>query len=471
MRTLIGSILLGFVFLTGCVPNLVSVSRDGTIALTLTRNGNYDLIQEGGDQVYLTNANADFLEKVDGMDNCWSPAISPSGRYIVACTDEQQAEGEEGMESLDIFVLYDREAGTLRAIYRPAAPYDEVNFPAWSPDERKIAFFEGEIGIPDLALKVYDVKRREVTVLDRRAAPQAAWLPDSERLAYLSLPRKAPDSDDLPSFHLKIIDVTTGEKRTLARRCLFAYSKIAVFPHGKDILFPCVDWEDLELGRGGVRAPLVLNKEQLPARREEARRRATEEAEEEETESREDPETKPDTEGADSEAIEEDEEEDFDLRRGQPFHPYICSISPDGERIAYARPVWAIGGVAEPQEHDEEEIEGEQPMEEEPKEELEEEYRENPEPEAWEVCVAKANGTASVVVARSAEEDGFAQVLWVSNRRLICVGGDIIIAVDADGKNKLDLLETLRRKFADQFEEEPEKEEETMEPDEQAVQQ
>ena len=74
-----------------------------------------------------------------------------------------------------------------------------------------------------------------------------------------------------------------------------------------------------------------------------------------------------------------------------------------------------------------------------------------------ELCVAKADGTGSIAVARGMQE-GLPQVVWAGNTRLICVTEDKIFAVDADGRNKLDLIETLRKRFPDQFEQEKEEE-------------
>ena len=446
---LLGAIAV-LLLLVGCLPNPVSVSKDGTIALTLSEEGKYKLIQSEGEQVYLTNANADFLEKVEGMDECRFPVISPSGRYIAACS------GEDCLEKL---VLYDRETKKRRTIYRRRDDDLAVDFPSWSPDDRKIAFFEGDYEGPHFTLRAYDVKRRELEVLDRRAAPQATWLPDSKRLLYLSLSPGWTENEEAPTYDLRMTNVGTGKRKTLARGRLFAYSKIDAFPEGRAVLFSCVNWEDMEFGRSGVTAPFVLKKELLLLAGKKAAKRKSSEVEAEEATEAQEAEAKPDAGEALPAATEEGpKEEGFVLREGQPFHPYTCAVSPDGSRIAYVRPIWKTADSAEPQGAEEEKTESEKPEEVEGEPEEPAEGEKEAEPEAWEVCVAKGDGTGSVAILRSSRDESFIQVIWVSDTRLLCVTEEEIIAVDADGENKFDLTEAIRVKFADRFEPGEEKE-------------
>jgi len=466
--------VLGLMFLTGCVPDLVSVSRDGTIALSLQPDAEFEPFEGDGECVYLTNANAEFLIKVEDMKGCMYPQISPSGRCIVALS-------EDGL------VLYDREAKKARVIYRRPEDDDDWSpfFPVWSPDEKRLAFFVGDFGeeVPDCALIVYDVESREREVIARRTSPRASWMPDSRGLLYISVPPGVSEGSGEPPFgHLEMIDVRTGEKRTLARRQLFSYSRTAVFPGGNAILYPCVRWDKLQITRWGVAVPLVLKKELIPGpqdgsfmRQQKAEERRPDKAtffskgeEEAKPPQPEQAEGKRDVEKARPAAGEEwPEEKDFILEEGQPFHPHVCEVSPDGKKIAYARRVWTATGsdkIGLPGE-----VELKKPR---PNEEESEDARgaddEDTEAEGWEVCVAKADGTGSVAVAQASEE-GFFQVLWVSNTRLICVVDEGILAVDADGKNKLNLIDAIRAKFADQFggkEEEEQVEEKEAEPGE-----
>jgi hypothetical protein len=417
MRPLFALSVLALLLVTGCLPNPVSVSKDGTIALTLSETGEYSLIQGELEQVYLTNANADFLEKVEGLEKCRSPVISPSGKYVLACSENE-------------LLLHDRETKKTRAIYRPRGDSGgSFDFPVWSPNEKKIAFFAERFASDEFpALCVYDVKRRELEVLARNVSPQAAWLPDSKRLLYFSFPEGITENGAAALGDLNVIQVNTLKKKTVVRGQLFYLSGLAVFPEGRAVLFPHLDWEGVEISPAGMTVPIVLRKELLasatkktapqpPARNEGVPDAAA-------SESRGTP------------ASPEQMEESLIIREGQPFFPMTYAVSPDGKKIACVRYVWESG-----------------PSEERPATSEAESAapEENAEPlRGLEFCVVGADGTGMVAVLRCLEEEN-AQVLWVSDSRLLCLTQDTIIAVDADGKNPLNLTETLRTKFADQF--------------------
>lgn len=456
MKTTLFVVILGMLLLVGCTYDFVSVSRDGTIALTLDERGDFE---PGEGCVYLTNGDADFLTRIEALEECWSPAISPSGKSVAAVSDEG-------------LLLYDRKTKKRRVIYRnPKTGDDEgANFPAWAPNEKKMAFLVGDIedDPPDWKLYVYDVKRRELEVLARQACPRVAWLPDSKRLLYLSFPPDASASDGGQFGDLKMISVRTGKQKTLARRQLFAYSKIAVFPNGKAALFPCVSWDGAELSRAGIEIPLGFRRKLLPGSGKNAPEREREKAEEEEPAEAEEPGAKPDAEEAPPALSEEEpEEEGFLPMEGQPFCYFACAVSPDGKGIAYVRYLWDVRpdepGAAETEKTESKKTQRVEDAAEEPEEAVED----DDEPKGLEFCVAKADGSDSVAVLRSVGEDLFPQVLWISNTRLLCVtvcfdeGSDSqITLVDADGKNPFDLIEAIKSKFAGQFERE-EKEGET----------
>jgi len=396
------------------------------------------------------------------MDDCAWPQISPSGKFIVA-------DSEEGL------VLYDRNSKKRRVIYRPpkGAGDSGPRLPAWSPDEKKIALFEGDYDSPNFALKVYDVKRRELEVLDRLASPLATWLPDSKRLAYVSLPCDVSEDDEsFPFGDLRIMNVRTGKQTTLAPGQLSPFTKIAAFPQGESILFSCVDWEDMELGRTGITAPIVLRRQLLPRRvkKEATPRRG--EVGQVQTSRPEGEKAKPAPERAQPAASEEKaEEEGFVITEGQPFCYLTCAVSPDGKRIAYVRYLWDEPSAA-PAAAEKKETEAEKTRKRESEEENPETDEHDNEPTGVEFCVAKADGTDSVVVLRSMGKGQMPQVLWVSNTRLLCgiVSFDSdedskarLILVDADGKNTFNLTETIRTKFADRFQRENEKEDRTEE--------
>jgi hypothetical protein len=434
--------ILGLMCLTGCIPDFVSVSDDGTIALTLHGNGEFQPVEEEEQSIYLTNANADFLIKVEGLEGCGYPQISPSGRSIAAIS-------EDGL------VLYDRETKERRVVHQPTEEDDDWSafFPVWSPDEKKLAFFVGDFGedVPNCRLIVYDVESREREVVARRTSPRASWMPDSRRLLYVSVPPGVSEGSGEPPFgSLAMIDVRTGEKKILARRQLFFFSRTAVFPRGNAILYPFVSWHHMDLDREGVMAPVLLKKEilSLPEAEAEESRSNREEAKP----------AKPDVEKPQPTAAgqKEPEEKGFVLEEGQPFHPHMCEVSPDGNKIAYARQASGATGSDKIGLPGEVELKKPRPAEEEP-ESARGANDEDTETEGWEVFVAKADGTGSVAVVRITEGEVL-QVLWVSNTRLICVTGESLLAVDADGRNKLDLIEAIRTKFPDQFEQPKEEE-------------
>jgi hypothetical protein len=419
--------VLGLLLVMGCLPNPVSVSKDGTIALTLSESGEFSLIQGEREQVYLTNANADFLEKVEGMDKGRTPAISPSGKYVLACSDKE-------------LLLHDRKTKKTRAIYRARDDDSDgaINFPVWSPDERKIAFFAEGFDPDDLsALEIYDLRRKELEVLTRRASPQAAWLPDSGHLLYVSFPPGISLDKGAPFGDLKMINVKTGRQRALAKGQMIWLNKVEAFPDGGAVLFPCVSWENVEIEPTGLAVPIVLRKQLLPSR---AKQVTTKKASEEKPAAppeKSGVEVKPGSEEGQSSPTEQVQHEDFVLSEGQPFYPMSCAISPDGKKIAFVRYIWVPGPAQPaddaPQEKQEGSVEKETGMR-----------------QGVEFCVANADGTGIVSVWRS-EQDENAQVLWVNNTRLLCVVQDKIFAVDTDGQNKLDLTDAIRTKFPDWF--------------------
>ena len=425
--------VLGLLLVMGCLPNPVSVSKDGTIALTLSETGEYELIQGEGRQVYLTNASADFLEKVEGLDKCRMPVISPSGKYVLACSDKE-------------LLLHDRKTKKTRAIYRARDDDSDgaINFPVWSPDERKIAFFAEGFGPDELpALCVYDVKRRETEVLLRRASPQAAWLPDSKRLVYVSLPHGLAENGAAPFGDLNLIHTKTQKEKTLARGQLFWLSGVAVFPEGNAVLFPCADWEGADLVPTGMSVPVVLRKELLPVVTKKTAPQPAAPAQNEgvpgggATESQAGG-------GQTVPAAAERKEESLVLEEGQPFFPMTCGISPDGKKIAYVRYVWDDdSAVAERSPGETESASAA---------EQKEGHR------GLEFCVARADGTGIVALLRRMEKDN-AQVLWIDDSRLLCVADDEIVAVGVDGKTPAVITEVIKTKFADRLQPTPVQEE------------
>ncbi len=433
MKSLLILMAAGLLLLTGCLPNTVSVSKDGTIALTLSETGEYSLIQGDREQVYLTNASADFLEKVEGLEECRMPVISPSGRYVLACSEKE-------------LLLHDRETKRTRAIYRERGGSDSgMEFPVWSPDERKIAFFGQGLGVDDTpALCVYDVKRRELEVLVRNASPQAAWLPDSKRLLYISLAQSVFDDGGVPFGDLNMIQVSTHREKTLARGQVFWLSGVSVFPKGNAVLFPCADWEGVEIVRTGMSIPMVLRKELLPAANSKTAPQPA--AQRESVPGAAATESHPG--GGQSVSVPaEPKERSFKLEKGQPIFPLTCAVSPDGTRIAYVRCMWD-SGVRE----------GQSATSEAETNELDDDTES---PEGLECCVARGDGTGIVSVLRCGGEDN-AQVLWVNDSRLLWVTEDGIIAVDADGQNKVNLIESIQTKFPDQFKREEKQETEEV---------
>jgi hypothetical protein len=423
MRTLVFLPITACILLVGCLPNPVSVSRDGTIALTLSEEGEYELIQGEGRQVYLTNATADFLTRIEGMEECRFPAISPSGRFIAACSDDR-------------LVLYDRETKKRRIIDRSRMEDGTLDFPTWSPDERRIAFFDGDYE-GHFLLKVCDVRRRELEVLDRQAFPRATWLPDGKRLLYISLPRVDWESGAAPIGDLKMMNAKTGARKTLAPGQLLGFSQVAAYPDGQSILFPFLSWEDAELPPEGLTVPIALKRERLASKRQSVSDPASEKSPGQEISQPEQATSEPGVEDKQpAKRGEETPPEEFTLSDGEPFYPMACAVSPDGKKIAYVRYIWTqpASSANETQHENEESAE----------DEIAESER------GLEFCVANADGTGGLVIARG-ERDENAQVLWLGNTRLLCITEDTIVAVDADGKNPFDLTEAIRTKFADQF--------------------
>jgi len=438
MKLRLAGVVFGLVFLAGCVPDLVSVSRDGTIALTLTKDGRFDPLDGDGQQLYLTDAKADFLTAIEGMDKCFCPQIAPSGKAIVA-------------QSKDGLVLFERSARRQRVIYSPPKGAGDVSasFPVWSPDEKRIAFFVGDFGedVPDCKLYVYDVKRKELEVVAHRTSPRATWLPNGKRLFYVSFSAAAFEKGAPPFGDLKRINVETLKQITVATEQMLPYSKTALFPDGKAILFPCASWDHMEISRRGLTVPLVLKKQtfSLPAKAGKAG------AQPQEAGKLTEPKANPGAETAQpADTVEEGAEGGSIVIDGdQSLSHYGCAVSPDGERIAFGRYFWEDGSAAA---SPEKEAAGGQPAQKKPAPgEAASAETKHSDPDGIEFCVAKADGTEVVVVARCRVEALFGQVIWLTSTRLLCVTPEKIIAVDADGSNSFDLTATIKTKFADQF--------------------
>jgi hypothetical protein len=408
MKVALSAVFVGVVLLTGCVPNLVSVSKDGTIALMIKENGDFNGLDG---EVYLTNANADFLTKVEDLNGCVGPNISPSGRFIAAVSE-------------DHLVLYEREKKDFRSIYRVPEKFDSwpTLFQVWAPDETKIAFFAGDPDSepPRWNLYVYDLERRELQLVARDACPRATWSPDGERLLYISFPQGVSEGGDEPPFgDLRIFDVETAEERVLVRRQFVSFSRAAAFPAEDAILFPCILWDRLEITASGMTVPLVLKKQRVSVLGETSREEIAEPPSA-------DTNAKPVGEKPSPEPPVAEPPKEFVFEEGQPFHPHMIDISPDGKKIAYARVLRTATGSPEADAGNTEQMEG------------------------WEVCVANADATGSILVHQQEGSD-VSQVFWTSNTRLLCISDGSIYAVDSDGKNKIDLIETLKTKFADRF--------------------
>lgn len=185
----------------------------------------------GAFELYVMNADGSGVRRLTTNDYFdASPAWSPDGRRIAfVATPGVRADSSpaEWAAQRQIFVMDLDGSGVRRLTTSPGGN----NFPAWSPDGRRIAFSSGRDQVGGAQVYVMNADGSGQTRLTHSAVEETypAWSPDGRRIAFIS---KALDS--LSDVH--VVDADGSNSRNLTRSAGFdgfpAWS-----PDGRQIVY------------------------------------------------------------------------------------------------------------------------------------------------------------------------------------------------------------------------------------------
>ncbi len=220
------------VMLAGCwpVPNRISVSPDGVIALTMPDEtvGLYEAFPRFG-HIWLIDALTGRVQTVltEGENLSWA-TFSPDGQellYVDGPPLEPQGILSAAPSQPWRLMLFQRQAETYTELLR--GDRGSLWAPTFSPDGRKIAYYrsDGE----NLGLSIFDRETREERQLklmrDRERifsvpyAPGPLWAPDGQGIFVLGVERILPEDSEtvrIVEGHIALVSLACGcEQRVL----------------------------------------------------------------------------------------------------------------------------------------------------------------------------------------------------------------------------------------------------------------
>ncbi len=115
----------------------------------------------------------------------------------------------------------------------------DISNPSWSPDGKTIAFAGSSGGISDLYLMDVATEKTRRLTNDRNADLSPTWSPDGKTIAWVTDRSPRTDFENLTAgpMRLGLIDVATGDIRTLAPFGNFKHMNPEFAPDGKSLYF------------------------------------------------------------------------------------------------------------------------------------------------------------------------------------------------------------------------------------------
>ena len=186
----LGLALLGAsMLLSGCLTNKVGVRHDGTLAIALNEEGDYqnviDTATPNAWDIYVTDPQGSTLKRLTYGDELKAePVWSPDGRwiaYIAYHLEQPTTSNSPKKENFEIWVM--REDGEEpRKVYETSKSIDHV---IWSPQGGEVGLFQVEVRDSTTihVLTILDAFTGELIHQLQIGSP-FAWSPDGDQLIY-----------------------------------------------------------------------------------------------------------------------------------------------------------------------------------------------------------------------------------------------------------------------------------------------
>jgi TolB protein len=135
-----------------------------------------------------------------GADWCINPAVSPDGKRL-AFSRRRANITPGGSPGLPRVWLMERSSGAMQELYNN--PQVTGYEPSWSPDGKKLAFFDGAAG----GIRIFNLLSGEEQLVASNLGAVGAWSPDGTALLFID----APSGETQPTARVYRLDVAGGE--------------------------------------------------------------------------------------------------------------------------------------------------------------------------------------------------------------------------------------------------------------------